>query len=303
MPVAPPIWTEAQLDAERLKARAFFRQSRIEEPADIYSTQYEEAHQAVAELLERTIDLADLRGAMETILGDGNLFRALRYIVGPPISEDDLKTVAEVELSRRYLKNHPEAHDAIAESILMILDPKRFPWVIDEREPTEAERATAVVATAATIAYQRALSIRRNHARALEAEVADALVAAGVTEVAKRMIATGSDWPRPGEFCGEHNVAGRQADLIVTLFDGRYMPVECKVSGSALNSIKRLNNDSLAKFSDWTRAFGQSQTVPVAILEGVYALERLQAAQHAGASIFWSHSLDALRHFVEATKP
>jgi hypothetical protein len=136
----------------------------------------------------------------------------------------------------------------------------------------------------------------------LEVSVADALKKAGFVVVRKRKVDTASDWPRPGEFCGEGKVADRQADLIVTLFDGRYMPIECKVSGSALNSIKRLNNDSLAKFTTWTDYFGLGQTIPAAVVEGVYALERLLAAQTAGAAIFWSHRLEALTAFGVAAQ-
>lgn len=301
-PIPAPRWTRAELDVERAAARELFRKARIEEPAEIYSDEYEARYQAIAELLEASVDLADLRAALPDIVANPNLFRTLRYIAGPPISEDDLKTVAEVELSQKYLAAHPEAYEAIADSILLILDRKRFPWAAEGREPSAEEKTIAVIATAATDAHQRVQTIRRNQARKLEATVDDALRRAGFVLVAKRKVDTASDWPRPGEFCGEGKVAGRQADLIATLFDGRYLPIECKVSGSALNSIKRLNNDSLAKFATWTAFFGVGQTIPAAVLEGVYALDRLVAAQEAGAALFWSHRLDALTGFAEATK-
>lgn len=300
--IQPPRWTEHELDADRLAARDLFRKQRIEEPAETYSDAFEEAYQAIAALLEATVDLANLRDALPDILDDANLRRALRYIAGPPISEDDLKTVAEVGLTKRYLRANPAAYDVIAQSIYMILDRKRFPWAAEGREPDEAEKAVALVATAVADAYQAVQARRRNAARSVEGAVADVLDLAGFTNVAKRRVTSAGDWPKPGEFCGEQKVAGRQADLIVTLFDSRYMPIECKVSGSAINSIKRLNNDSMAKFEVWTRGFGVGQTIPVAVLEGVYASERLVTAQNAGATIFWSHKLEELASFVNAAR-
>jgi hypothetical protein len=71
------------------------------------------------------------------------------------------------------------------------------------------------------------------------------------------------------------------------------------VSASEINSIKRLNNDSIGKFSTWTSFFGAGQTLPVAVLEGAYALSRLQAAQEAGAALFWRHDLAKLTAFAK----
>lgn len=170
-PGPAPRWTREELDAERLAARELFRKARSEEPAELYGDEYEKAHQAVAEMLETTVDLSQLRTALPDIVRKPELFRALRYTTGPPISQDDLVTVADVELSQRYLAQHPDAYEAIADSILMILDRKRFPWVLEEREPTSEEKAIALIATATMNAYQAVQAIRRNQARVLEKSV------------------------------------------------------------------------------------------------------------------------------------
>jgi len=57
------------------------------------------------------------------------------------------------------------------------------------------------------------------------------------------------------------------------------MPIECKVSNSSLNSVKRLNNDAAVKAVGWKRDFGLRQVVPAAVLGGVYNLHNLLEAQ------------------------
>lgn len=299
MPPKPlPVWSAYELDTQRSASREVFRRQRIEEPVEEYTDLFEEAWQDVSEVLELTVDLTSIDPVIKQLVRKKRLRRAFRYMTGPPISDDDLKLLADAQLTAAFLKANPETYERIRDVVLLLLDRRRLPWVGEDREAEEGERETAKTATAAQIAAQALQASRRNKARVLEAEVADALVAAGYRKVAKRTVATAQDWPAPGEFCGEGKVAERQADLIVTLFDGRYLPIECKVSASELNSIKRLNNDSIGKFATWTTFFGQGQTLPVAVLEGAFARDRLQAAQNAGAGIFWRHELKALQDFV-----
>lgn len=95
----------------------------------------------------------------------------------------------------------------------------------------------------------------------------------------------------------------RKADFVIGLWDGRKMPLECKVSNSATNSIKRLNNDAAVKASVWISAFGTAQTVPAAMLSGVFKLRNLEDAQQRGLTIFWAHNLEAMVAWIESTKP
>lgn len=80
------------------------------------------------------------------------------------------------------------------------------------------------------------------------------------------------------------------------------MPIECKVSNSALNSVKRLNNDAAAKAAQWLDALGRNQVVPSAVLSGVFNKHNLQDAQNAGLTIFWAHNLKPLGRFIRATQ-
>ena len=76
------------------------------------------------------------------------------------------------------------------------------------------------------------------------------------------------------------------------------MAVECKVSSSAVNSIKRLNNDAAVKAGVWRSEFGTAQVIPVAVLDGVFALSNLVDAQSRGLMIFWAHDLAAMTEWI-----
>lgn len=80
------------------------------------------------------------------------------------------------------------------------------------------------------------------------------------------------------------------------------MPIECKVSNSATNSIKRLNNDAAVKAGAWRNEFGELQVVPAAVLSGVYKLRNLNDAQRTGLTLFWVHDLDRLLEFIDQTQ-
>lgn len=96
-------------------------------------------------------------------------------------------------------------------------------------------------------------------------------------------------------------LGSRKADFIVGLMDGRTMAIECKVSSSSVNSIKRLNNDAAVKATVWKREFGTMQVTPVAVLDGVYALTNLVAAQDQGLTIFWAHDLASMTEWIQQT--
>ena len=124
----------------------------------------------------------------------------------------------------------------------------------------------------------------------------------GFTEVASRTIRTISHAPSPGQFCGESVLGNRKGDIIVRLWDDRVMPIECKVSNSSTNSVKRLNNDAAVKASSWKTDFGLRQVVPSAVLSGVYKLHNLRDAQERGLTLFWAHDLGPLTDWITRTK-
>jgi hypothetical protein len=78
--------------------------------------------------------------------------------------------------------------------------------------------------------------------------------------------------------------------------------IECKVSNSALNSVKRVNNDAGAKAAAWIQRLGDAQVVPAALLSGVFKARNLEQAQALRLTLFWAHRLEDLRDFIEASK-
>ena len=191
----------------------------------------------------------------------------------------------------------------IVDVIRAALDHRRFSWVSEEREPTQAERYAAVLASAALMANTRTGTLRRNQSKSNQEEtVRINLLNLGLREVPRREIPNLTAAPAVGEFSLESKLGDRKADLIIRLWDGRIMPIECKVSNSSVNSVKRLNNDAAAKAEHWLEDFGRRQIVPVAVLGGVYEVHNLRSAQDRGLTLFWSHNLAALTEWIEATR-
>ena len=300
--IDPPRWTSEQLNADRLKARALFSKERLEEPLEDYLEAFDEYRGHIEEFLEATVDLAQLEGT--EVLTDPHLLEAFRYLAAPPISQDDLKVLADADsLSKSSLENNPEHVRRLFSIVRQVLDRRRFAWVVEEREPTEAERNAAVMASAALMAASRAQTNRRTLGKKQqEALVMDALKNLGLKNVRSRKIPNISLAPAPGEFCGESSLGSRKADLIVRLWDQRVMPIECKVSNSSTNSVKRLNNDAAVKAGSWKTDFGLRQVVPTAVLSGVYKLHNLVDAQDRGLTLFWAHDLGPLTQWINRTK-
>lgn len=305
-PAASVYWTEDELDADRKHAVSTFRRERLEEPVENYRAFFDSVRGVIEDLLESTIDLSSIDEHAVDILSERASQIAFRYLAGPPISEDDLKTLVDTNsLARSTLQRDPDLVTRVVETILSVLDRRRFPWVFENRGPTPAERDAAILATASLAAMRAAETKRRTQGKsAQESAVRQALLDTGFVEVSlpNATAPTLAQAPRPGQFCKEATLAGRKADLIVGLWDHRVMPIECKVSNSSLNSIKRLNNDAAAKAEGWLNDLGTVQIVPVAVLSGVYGLNSLENAQRRGLTLYWAHRLTDLTDWIDKTR-
>jgi hypothetical protein len=302
--IDPPVWTRDQLEADRVEASAAFSKERLEEPLEDYLEAFDEYQGHVEEMLETTVDLAQLEASALEVLTDPHLLEAFRYLAAPPISQDDLKVLADAKsLSKGHLQRSPQDVQRLIAVVRQVLDRRRFAWVVDGREPTEAERNAAVMASAALIAASRTQTRRRTFSKdQQEAMVKEALTKLGFQSVPSRKIPNISHAPNLGEFCGESTLGSRKGDIIVRLWDQRVMPIECKVSNSSTNSVKRLNNDAAVKAASWKLDFGLRQVVPAAVLSGVYKLHNLLDAQDRGLTIFWAHDLVPLTTWIERTR-
>ncbi|MCY4621522.1 MAG: XamI family restriction endonuclease [bacterium] len=300
----PPRWEEQRLELDRQAAIEQFREERIGESLDVYLRNFAYYRTALQRLLDTTEDLSTLAKEASVVLADRDLLYASRYLMGPPVSEDDLKVLADARLTPSRIKADPAGTGRIVETILRGLDHERFGWVSEGREPSPQERCVAVVATAALIASQRTRTGRATDApRRQEEMVKSCLLRNGFVEEPAHPISNLFEAPDLGRFTGECVVgASRKADIVLRLWDGRVMPVECKVSNSVLNSIKRLTNDAAVKARVWIEDLGRNNVVPAAVLSGVFGLRHLIEAQDRGLALFWAHSLDELTEFVAHTR-
>ena len=292
----PPVWSVEQLDVDRKKAEDHFRQVRHREPLEIYLNYFDEYQGIVEEVLEQTVDLTRLRDEARDILTDERKQEVFRYLSGPPVSLDDLKVLVEARsLTANQFQNDPQLVDRIVNFMQDWHDRRRFPWISGQWIPEEQERNAAVLATTALLAMRKTETLRRNRgSKTQEQLVAGQLRRADFEEVKTRQVVTLSNAPKQGQYCRESMFGSRKADFVVGLLDGRTMAIECKVSNSATNSIKRLNNDAAVKATTWREEFGKAQIVVVAVLDGVFALRNLVDAQESGLTIFWAHDLASM---------
>lgn len=305
MTSAPPRWTNEELAENAANAAALFRGERLE-ISDSWETHYRDARAKFESLFEELNDLnpgAITDDSLAGVYGMG-LGEAFRYLAGPPISDDDLQVVADVgSIAPGVLaKNHDELRK-VFDVIKRVIDPHRFPWIEAARDPSGQEREAALLASSVLLAAQRIATERRMTGKDnQETLVRDYLRKLGFAEARTETITTIVKGPQAMQFCAECMLGDRKADVVVRLHDTRLMAIECKVSNSSTNSVKRLNNDAAVKAEYWIKQFGAAQVVPAAVLAGVFKVLNLDQAQERGLSLFWSHDLDKLGAFIQSTQ-
>lgn len=305
MTPSPARWSLEELTQDAALASSHFRAERLA-VSDAWSTHYKGARAKFELLFQKLNDLnpdAVNNGSLADAYGSG-LSEALRYLAGPPISDDDLQVIANVKsIAPGVLKNNPEELRKVFDVIECVIDPFRFPWVKSGITPTQEQREAALLASSVLLAAQRIATERRTDGKdGQEAKVKDYLLTLGFKEAPPATINTIVKGPQPGQFCAECLLGERKADVVLRLHDTRLMAIECKVSNSATNSVKRLNNDAAVKAEYWLKVFGTSQVVPAAMLAGVFKVVNLTQAQTRGLALFWSHDLEKLGAFIESTK-
>lgn len=290
-----PEYTAEELDAQRAQAVRRFIEERLAESGTGYRAEYEKILPTVKELFKATDNLANLDP--ETLVADKKLLDSLRFLAAPPISEDDLNTLAQLPLAKRR-KISVELAQAAVQVLGGMIDTIRCPWIAEQRQSDEHEISAAIRWTAGLMAVERVRTKRRTESAARQQEaVRQLLLGHGWTEVHVGRIRTLDDLPR-GSFSGEAMLGGNKCDVPIRLQDGRLLAVECKASNSATNSVKRLIRETAGKAAQWKNEFG-NQVITAAVLSGVFKLANLIDAQERGVAIFWEHDLGQLWRFVE----
>ena len=138
----PRAWSLAELTEDTAAATDRFRRSRLNEPLEQYTGFFETFTPVFADLIDRLPSLADeenVRNAMADLVADDDVRTGFRYLSAPPISEDDLKILTGTTLAANVLRGDAEQARRIRDVVLHIIDPHRFPWIGEEREPTQEE--------------------------------------------------------------------------------------------------------------------------------------------------------------------
>lgn len=299
----PPQWTRDELELWRQQSIDLFRKSRLEEPLEDYGIAFDEYRTAIEELIEQTVDLSQLREQAGGLLKNKKTLELVRYLAGPLISADDLNTLLGVKsISAKAINADAGFAAKVIDLVVNTLDQRRFPWVRDGGDPSEAEKLAAVIASASLLANRKVATTRRNAGKsAQEAAVVAMLDSIGWARVPVKKFEIVEDAPKPGEYCVETSVHGNKADVVVRLSDRRILLIECKVSNSPVNSIKRLN-DAKKKAVEWKKDLGEATAVPAAVLSGVFDLRHLEDTQRRGLALFWGHDLDQLAKWIRSAK-
>ena len=305
-----PFWTTEELAERRLQSRENFKATWT--PAALqasFDSLQAECATEVEQLLDASDDLLKLKADQDYFSGTRRqvttAIAPARFMTRPFLSEDNLEVLAE--------------DSKMAEVVVAFLNPERFPWVAADRAPTPAERSAAITATAELMAIQRSSTAARlASARRQEGAAKKTLTnpSVGLTfvptaAVAKRGKKLGANYKQGrgieshnirdllnlGEFTSEFKVAGAKCDLPILLPSGLLITLECKVSGSEVNSIKRLIRETVGKRRAWSEEFGNAVKTG-ALIAGNFAMSTLTAAQEADMLLFFEHEMDALAEFV-----
>jgi len=302
-------WSATQIRKDAKAAKDLFRKRRFEEPKERYLKAFEQLEKAnkqvVAQLQRILADPVD-PALIASLVQDEYLLTALRYLGAPPISTDDLETLIENTLASTHIAASYERAATIRDVIRHILDPKRFPWIYEQRQPSSHEVKAAILASSVAATAQHTQTARRSDERdAVEGAVKSILESLAFRRVRapRKGIQTllGGDAPKPGEFMVSCKVGDHNGDLVAGLYDGRVLALECKGSNSEINSRKRINKEVAVDAASWVRHFGEQNIVPAAAIQGVFNPTYLIQAQQTPVVFFWAHRLEDLKRFIKST--
>lgn len=302
-------WSLRDISRDVSKSVELFREKRLGEPKEHYLRAFahlEKANRSLMGTLHRLQERPVDAGWLSEVLADADLRTALRYLGAPPISEDDLKTLTGDSLAPTLIRGDAARAQRICEIILRILDPKRFPWIYENRNPRRQELSGALLASTVVAAAQRVQTGRRvDEKAAIEGAVRGLLIGAGWEKVPapKRGIKNlRRDAPRSRQFMEGVTLGGNGADFVVGLIDDRILAIECKGSNSEINSRKRINKEVANNAQAWLKEFGDGALVPAAAIQGVFKAEYIAEIQEIPVVFYWGHRLRDLKDFIESAE-
>ncbi len=157
-------WSGEVIAADVRAASDEFRGRRRAEPLARYLAAFDASAVPVAQALSRLAGGSLVEGAdpqsWSAVWSSEAGREAFRYLSAPPISKDDLETLAATSLSPTAAGDELR-RARLLEVMRAVLDPRRFPWIAAGRSPRPHELKAAALATSTLIASQRVQTLRR----------------------------------------------------------------------------------------------------------------------------------------------
>jgi hypothetical protein len=258
----------------------------------------ESARKEVEAALAATADLREIPAAL---LRSGRFARALRFLTGPPLSQDQFQLACP-----EWKKATEKSGCPLDEASALGFGATFRKWA--DRSRTEsledpAVRERAVHGTALLIAQQEFATLRRMRLAGSQEDAAAAVLSelgyhrATVGFVDQPGVLGEREYARKCRFATADQ-SSHEVDLAIGLPRRRILAMECKVSNDRTNSVKR-TNDVLKKAEAWRQQWGRL-VITGALLEGVFSEKEPRRLVEAGVEVFWSHRLELFREWIEA---
>lgn len=254
------------------------------------------ATKEVTTALVATNNLKDIKSALTE---SGSYSRALRFLLGPPLSQDQFQ-LACPEWSKASEKTGRKLNEEVAEAFqrtfLRWQDPLRTDALTQE-----APRLKAIYSTAILIAQTEFSTKKRMRlAKAQEQDAVDVLLNIGFRKVSLGKVDQPGSLPE-GCFAQATQFAtadgsSHEVDIAIGLPRKKILALECKVSNDKTNSVKR-TNDVLKKAEAWRKQWGRFVTTG-ALLQGVFGDKEPRRLLEANVELFWSHRLQDFQEWL-----
>lgn len=259
------------------------------------------ARRDVIAALRSSACLTDVPAAL---LSSGAHLRVFRFLLAPPISQDQFKLLCPEYSKSKENKGSPLEGGAVAPVAAAIMgarDRRLTRW-IDRGSPLKPiEIRELLHAVSPLVSQQIIATVRRNRLSAeQEGAVIAMLKAKGWTRINSALIETLSTVPAR-HYMHKTRFATttqpQEVDVACGLGKDVVLAMECKVTNDETNSVKRIN-DVLKKAAAWQGHFA-SFVHTAALLQGVIAYKDVQRLLAANVEVFWSHKLEDFDAWID----
>lgn len=218
----------------------------------------EESARSVQSVFVQTNYLLDLSDSW--LLAHGTAFKSLRQMCAPPIANDRLvglsgvsssvlKNLEDGKVPKQSALDYPSAVASLSNTLMHLLDPQLFPWIVEGRKPTEREEHVALIVVADRLCGADADPIIRNAQESRQLGKLDAwLTERGYTATEERnpFVMSKGTYAHHAIVNMFNNAQDDSDGMKKTPMDMVIMPpsgspvfIECKSAGDYTNTNKR----------------------------------------------------------------